>query len=71
MFRNAYELLNAITRDRKGGNLPLVIGEWSFLQERTFEELSQANVDIDAAKQALKADGYFIWRATIDEIFLR
>jgi hypothetical protein len=71
LFFNSEELLNAITRDKNGRNLPLLGGSWTFTRQVTLgvQEPFQGGIDPEPALRGLRADGYFIWTSNSFEPF--
>lgn len=71
LFHNSEELMNAVTRDRKGANLPLLRGPWTFQKEIVLgvQEPSDTGIDPEPILRGIRAEGYFIWRADIAQPF--
>ncbi len=71
LFRNAEELLYAITREKKGANLPLLRGEWRFEREVALgvQEPLAAGIDPEPVLRGMRSEGYFIWPVTHIEPF--
>jgi len=63
LYVNSEGLLNAITRQKDGANLPLADGPWTFQNEITLgvQEPLQAGIDPEPVLRGLQAEGYFIW----------
>ncbi len=63
MFLNSEERLYAVTRDKKGANLPLLSGDWTFEKEVVLgvQEPLAAGIDPEPVLRGMRADGYFIW----------
>lgn len=71
LFVNSEELLKAITRDKKGTNLPLLRGSWIFQEEIVLgvQEPMKGGIDPEPILRGLRAEGYFIWPANSIEPF--
>jgi hypothetical protein len=71
LFYNSEELLNAVTRDRKGTNLPLLRGPWTFQKEVMVgvQEPSTLGIDPEPILRGMRSEGYFIWRADLVQPF--
>lgn len=71
LFSNAEEMLNAVTRDRKGANLPLLRGAWDFQKEIVLgvQEPFAAGIDPEPALRGMRSEGYFIWKSPHIEPF--
>jgi hypothetical protein len=64
LFTNSEEMLNAVTRDRRGANLPLLRGAWDFQKEIVLgvQEPFGAGIDPEPALRGMRSNGYFIWK---------
>jgi hypothetical protein len=64
VFTNSDELLNAVSRERNGANLPLVRGPWTFQKEIVLgvQEPPEIGIDPEPVLRGIRAEGYFIWR---------
>lgn len=71
LYVNSAKLLNAITRDKDGANLPSANGAWTFRNEITVgvQEPLEAGIDPEPVLRGLQADGYFIWPTNSIEPF--
>ncbi len=71
LYFNSEEPLKAITRDRKGANLPTLRGSWVFQREVLLgvQEPFEAGIDPEPILRGLRAGGYFIWPAASIEPF--
>jgi hypothetical protein len=71
LFDNHDEMLKAITRDKKGENLPVLRGPWMFRKAIVLgvQEPTEEGIDPEPVLRGLRADGYFIWPADNIEPF--